>query len=107
MGFLLLYIAWVLLLPLTILNWFFVKRKKGYFRSTAINIDVFANKEFRTLWNKLLITESGYKFGEDFETISSVLGKNILKKTLTATGKVLVFLLTKKHCIKSIKNEKN
>jgi len=47
-------IAWILLLPITIINFIVVKNKKGYFRSTALNIDIFANREFRTLWNKTL-----------------------------------------------------
>lgn len=79
-----------------------VKNKKGYFRSSALTIDKLANREFRTLWNKTLILANGYQFGKESETISSVLGKNILKKTLTKTGKFLVFILTKKHCIDAI-----
>ena len=42
-------------------------------------------------------------FGLQGETISSVLGKNILTNNLTNTGKVLVLILTKKHCIDAIK----
>ena len=60
------------------------------------------NREFRSLWNKALITENGYHFGNIEETISAVLGHNIQRKTLTKTGKVLVFILTKKHCLDAI-----
>ena len=97
-------VAYILWFPLTILNYFFVK-KKGYFRNTAVNIDVFANKEFRTLFNKTLITNQGYKFGQDNETISSVLGKNYLTNTLSTTGKILVKILTKDHVINAISIE--
>jgi hypothetical protein len=84
-----------------------VKNKKGYFKSSAMTIDKLANREFRTLWNKLLITKDGYVFGDINETISEVLGKNILKNTLSKTGKILVFILTKKHCIDAIKINQN
>lgn len=106
MGFILFIIAYILLLPLTLIN-FFIVRKKGYFRDTALSIDVFANREFRATWNKFLIKHNGYKFGKNGETISSVLGKNQLKGTLTKTGYVLVRMLDKiedNHCIKSIDN---
>lgn len=77
---------------------------KGYFRDSALTLDRLANREFRTLWNKVLIIESGYKFENINETISGVLGKNIQKNTLSKTGKVLVFILTKKHCLDAITN---
>ena len=99
-------ISYILFLPLTIIN-FFVVRNKGYFKSTAISIDKFANREFRATWNKYLKTESGYKFGNDNETISSALGKNQRDKTLSKTGKVVCFVLDKideNHCEKSINN---
>lgn len=108
MGVALFILAYVLFLPLTIVNYFVVKNKKGYFKSSAINLDKYANREFRTLWNKTLKIENGYNFGNENETISSALGKNERDKTLTNTGKILVFVLDKldkNHSIKSI-NEK-
>jgi len=103
-------IAYILLLPLTIINYFVVlfsakDEAKGYFRSTAINIDKFGNREFRTLWNKTLRKENGYKFGNPEETISSALGKNERDGTLSRTGKALTWLLNKldkDHGLKSI-----
>jgi hypothetical protein len=100
MGFLLFIIAYILFLPLTILNWFLV-RKKGYFRQSALNLDVYANSEFRTLWN-ITLQKNGYKFGKVGETISSAIGKNIQNGTLTKTGEFLVLILTEKHCIDAI-----
>lgn len=108
---LLFIIAYLLLLPLTIINYFVVlitarDHAKGYFRSTAVNIDKFGNREFRTLWNKALRTDDGYKFGNPEETISSALGKNERDGTLSRTGKALTCilnLLDKNHGLKSIK----
>jgi len=98
-------IAYVLYLPLTVVNWLFVKDKSGYFKSSAINLDKFGNREFRTLFNKVLIKDKGYRFGNIEETISSVLGKNQLTGTLTKCGLVLVWILDKienDHALKSI-----
>lgn len=97
--------AYILFLPLTIWNYFLVKPKNGYFLSSALNLDKYSNREFRTLWNKYLRTEKGYHFGIVGETISSALGKNERDKTLTKTGKRLVWILDKldkNHCKKSI-----
>lgn len=105
MGFLLFVIAYILFLPLSVINWIVVKDKKGYFKSSAINLDKFGNREFRTLLNKTLKIESGYKFGNINETISGVLGKNERDKTLSKTGKILVWILDKidkNHAFKSI-----
>ena len=103
-GFLLFTLALILIFVMTIVNFFEVKHKKGYFRSTAINLDVWGNVEFRTFWNNHLIKETLINpFGYQGETISSVLGKNILTDNLTNTGKVLVWILTEKHCIDAIK----
>ena len=102
--FLLFIVAWLLILPLTIINLFLVWQK-DYFLSTSRSIDVWANYEFRTLWNTVLIKSRGYKFGVKNETISSALGKNERDKTLTNTGKVLVFILDildKNHCKNAI-----
>jgi len=105
MGFLLFAIAYVLFLPLTLINYLVVKNKKGYFKSSAINLDKFGNREFRTLLNLTLKIESGYEFGNINETISGVLGKNERDNTLSKTGKILVWILDKidkNHAFKSI-----
>lgn len=99
MGVLLFFIAYFLFLPLTLVNYCYVDKKKGYFRSSALNIDKFANREFRSLWNRVLIVENGYKFGNQEQTISEVLGHNYLLAALTPTGKRLVKILTVEHCL--------
>lgn len=124
MGLILYIIATVLFLPLTILNFIVVlwkyakmgsfwKTVNSYFFSGAIDIDVFGNHNFRTLWNAVLRKSGGYKFGVFAETISSALGKNQRDKTLSWMGWILVYILWaidvkywKKcgHCINSINN---
>ena len=110
MNLLLFLFAWILIPPLTVWNLIIVNRKfgntKGYFRSTALSIDIWANFEFRTLWNDKLRIENGYEFGREGETISSALGKNQRDGTLTKKGKTLVAILDfldKNHCKNSIK----
>lgn len=108
-GFALLIIATGLIIPLTVINRHYVDEKygntDGYWKETAKNIDIWANREFRATWNALLRTEGGYKFGVEGETISSALGKNERDGTLTKRGKQLVKLLNwldKDHCRKAI-----
>jgi hypothetical protein len=112
MGIVLFIVAISLFLPLTIINFFCVVLKygvkwktiNGFFNQTAIDIDRFGNRNFRTLLNMTLQKE-GYQFGNINETISSALGKNKRDKTLTKTGLILCFILDsldENHCIKSI-----
>lgn len=113
LGFILFLLALVLFLPLTIANFMLVAcrgKAKGYFMSTAINLDRFGNYEFRSLLNALLIQpHSQSRFGDFEETISSVLGKNLQAKTLTGAGRLLVRVLDfidKDHCVKCIIDKK-
>ena len=110
MNLLLFLFAWILIPPLTVWNLIVVNKKygntKGYFRNTALSIDIWANFEFRTLWNTKLRIDGGYEFGKTGETISSALGKNERDKTLSKTGKLLVKILDffdENHCKNSIK----
>ena len=116
MGILLYIVAIILFIPLSVINFFVVlwnygikwKTVNGFFYETAVDIDRFGNRNFRTLWNAILKKKDGYKFGNINETISSALGKNKVKGTLTYTGKVLCVILDfldENHCIKSINND--
>ena len=109
-GFLLFIIAVVLIIPLTLVNMIFVYKKyksiDGYFRNTALNIDIWGNREFRAFWNVAMRKENGYQFGVVGETISSALGKNERDNTLSKKGKLLVKILDfldKNHCENSIR----
>lgn len=109
MGFLLYIIASLLWLPLTFLNWIVVAFQYGlsnhYFLQTAIDIDRFGNRNFRAFLN-FSMQKFGYEFGNVNETISSALGKNQKKGTLTSFGKIICCILDffyENHCEKSIK----
>lgn len=118
MGFLLFLIAIILYIPLTLINVilvlfkysFSIKILDDYFYQTAVDIDRFANRNLRTLWNCTLIRHDKdikpYLFYDERETISSVLGKNKKQDTLSTTGKLLCKILDffdPNHCINSIK----
>jgi len=52
------------------------KNLDGYFYIDSVARDRYANYNYRSLWCFLFIKKIGYKFGNDEETISGVLGKN-------------------------------
>ena len=73
----------------------------------ALSLDMAGNVLLRRPMNAWLITSKGYQFGNRKETISSVLGKNQKKGTLTPGGKCLAWLLDKidpNHCRDAIDN---
>lgn len=110
----------VLLIPSIIVVLFvaFFKRKVGkaidnlgkYLFKIAYSIDQLGNVVCSELFNITLIKykKDSYKFGNPDETISSVLGKNKQRNTLTKTGKLLsrfLNFLDKNHVIKSIEED--
>ena len=114
-GAILYIIASLLFIPMAILNFFVVlttygwslKNAGGYFKSLAVDIDIMGNRAFRTLWNHTLVKQNKnyYRFGKIGETISSALGKNQIRGTLSRVGKCLAWLLDridKNHCRNSI-----
>jgi len=117
MSFLLFIVASVLKSAIAIIGYligFFSSLIKGEFKKyhlhLAISIDQYGNCLCQYLFNSLLITKEGYKFGNIDETISSVLGKNKMSKNLTGLGRCLDYLLNlfeKDHSIKSIDNSVN
>ena len=96
-GFALLILATALIIPLTIVNRWYVDAKygdtNGYWKNTARNIDIFANVEFRALWNAKLRKENGYDFGKQGETISEALQRNFEIGKLTDWGMNLYVLI--------------
>jgi 8-oxo-dGTP diphosphatase len=95
----------VILFPIGfVLRMFYPKRGEYLFR-IAVSIDQLGNVVCSKLFNIILITSSGYQFGKEDETISSVLGKNKELGTLRFLGKLLDLLLDqieKDHSIRSI-----
>lgn len=96
----------------------FFKRKVGngfenvssYLRTVAVSVDQLGNVVCKDLLDLTLIKKEGYRFGNPDETISGVLGKNQNLNTLTATGRVLNYVLSlieKDHSIKSIEEDEN
>ncbi len=75
---------------------------------TARSIDVFFNVIGADVMIDTLIKKGGYKFGNQKETISSVIGKNDRMGTLTRLGRFLRWLLDKieeDHCKDAINDE--
>lgn len=64
-----------------------------YHKTLALSKDKYGNSLGCYLFNKVLIKECGYKFGNSNETISSVLGKNYRDKTMTTLGYYIGMLL--------------
>jgi hypothetical protein len=114
MGLLLYIIASILewvFAPVAYLYGFFASLAKrefnDYHKNLAIAKDQYGNAICRYIFNWLLIKKDGYKFGNVDETISSVIGKNKVKNTLTFCGKILDTLLDffdDNHSIESIDN---
>lgn len=69
------------------------KRINQYFFVLSVSIDQFGNVIMQELFNDIIIKKEGHKFGNEDETISSVLGKNKQADTLTVTGKILSYIL--------------
>ena len=94
----------------------FRKRKIGegftslytYFKQVAIGVDQLGNVICKDLLNSTLLKGNSYKFGNTDETISGVIGKNQITKTLSKAGNVLNWILNKletNHTVKSIEND--
>jgi hypothetical protein len=79
-----------------------------YIKCLAMSIDQVGNVTMEFGLNSLVITKDGYQFGNESETISSALGKNQVKGTLTKYGWAIVTILDKinpNHCINAINNK--
>jgi len=122
MGFLLFFVAIVLsmviypvaLVTSLVKNFWKRRFKEGLkqlnqqFFDIANSLDATGNVICEDLFNLVLIQGKGYKFGNRKETVSSVLGKNQITKSLTWSGWILTFILDTiqtGHCFKSIDNQ--
>jgi len=73
----------------------------------ALAIDHFGNTVCRDLFNSLFLKSGGYGFGNIRETISSALGRNAQRGTLSRTGRLLVWILNaidENHVQKAIRD---
>lgn len=96
------------LFPIGFLFSMFYPKRGRYMFKIALGIDQLGNVVCARLFNFFLITQEGYQFGNEDETISSVLGKNRKTNTLTLFGMGLDWLLDiieKNHSIKSIEED--
>jgi len=83
------------------------REHRKYFKDLAIAKDQYGNAVGKYVFNLLFITKEGYSFGNIDETISSCIGKNKIKGTLTLLGRLIDHLLNlfeENHSIKSIDN---
>lgn len=109
----------LLLIPSVILILFIgitlINKKKAipyystYIRQIAYSLDQLGNVLCKELFDFFLIQKKSINlFGNPDETISSVLGKNELNKSLTIVGKALVWILNKldyEHTKKAIEED--
>lgn len=123
MGLLLIIITWFLTPIFEIINFIttiftrvkdyqYWKTINFYFKQGAIDRDRFANYNYQVSLN-FWLSKGGYKFGNKKETMSSVLGKKQLEKSLNIFGWFWIYFLYiidftawKKggHCIHAIQN---
>ena len=117
LGFLLLIISILLSAVLLPVGWLYslitlrlsITKLGSYFKTIALSIDQLGNVVLSNLLNDTLIDNDGYKFGDEDETISKVLGVNKANNTLLKTGKALSFILNKidkNHVEKASKSDK-
>jgi len=74
----------------------------------AKSIDQLGNVLMQHLFNSLFIKKKGYRFGNSDETISSVIGKNQVKESLTGTGNFIngiLNIIQQDHSLNSIDYE--
>lgn len=101
-------ILFAILWPIGFIYGIITRAKFGlsaFFKSLAISIDQLWNTFVQYLFDDVMITKDGYKFGNEDQTISHVLGVNKEEWTLKPMGKLLCCLLWKidpHHCEKSV-----
>jgi hypothetical protein len=84
----------IILFPIGFIITMFYPNRKKYLYNIALGIDQLGNVVCARLFNLTLIHQSSiHKFGNEDETISSVIGKSKRTNTLTATGRLLDALL--------------
>jgi hypothetical protein len=86
-----------------------LKKADNKFLELAKAIDKYGNVACAELFNHTLIKEnSKHKFGDIKETISAVIGYNLLAGTLSKTGRILNSILNffdKNHAVEAIEGK--
>mgnify|MGYP006906253265 CR=1 FL=1 len=86
-----------------------ILRWHQYFMKMAVSIDQLGNVVLQDLFNDLLLLPNSHqRFGNEDETISSVLGKNKKNNSLSGVGKTLAQLLDRldpNHVLDSIEQQ--
>lgn len=98
----------VILFPIGFVFSMFYPKRGKYMYKIALGIDQLGNVVCARLFNFFLIDIKGHKFGNEDETISSVLGKNKRTNTLTLFGialDALLELIDKNHNIDAIEED--
>lgn len=112
-NFILLVLALILAVVLFPIGWVYglvtlrlsLARLSHYFLTIALSIDQMGNVILAPLFNKIMIKRNGYKFGDEDETISYVLGRNQITETLSKFGNLLANFLDwidENHCSKTV-----
>lgn len=100
----------IILFPIGFIVSMLYPNRKKHLYNIARGIDQLGNVVCGQLFNLTLIKKAGYRFGNEDETISSVIGKNKRTNTLTVTGHLLDALLDaidKDHSTKAIEEDEN
>lgn len=99
----------IILFPIGFIISMFYPNRKKHLYNIARGIDQLGNIVCGQLFNLTLIhSNSVYRFGNEDETISSVIGKNKRTNTLTSLGRLLDSLLEiidKNHSIDAIEED--
>jgi 8-oxo-dGTP diphosphatase len=98
----------VILFPIGFIFSMFYPKRGKYMYKIALGIDQLGNVVCARLFNFFLIDIEGHQFGNEDETISSVLGKNKKTNTLTLFGialDMLLELIDKNHNIEAIEED--
>lgn len=98
----------VILFPIGFIFSMFYPKRGKYMYKIALGIDQLGNVVCARLFNFFLIDIEGHQFGNEDETISSVLGKNKKTNTLTLFGIALdmfLELIDKNHSINAIEED--
>lgn len=104
MGFIL-FIICLILSPLLVLGIFYSATKftfslnfnklNNYFFNVSLALDKLANVVLGFIMNDLLLKTDGYLFGNGYETMSAVFGKNKKLHKLNMAGRAIAWILDK------------